>query len=290
MSVAAIITAGSAIASYVAMETLALPVERLIIKDPQLPKPFHNLKVCFISDIHHGPISSGRRLWQLIKKINNLAPDLLILGGDYLQAYQKNHAKPRVNKAFGELLTYLAALAKPPLGIYAVLGNHDHCFGAEKITKEFAKIGIKVLDNQGIWLHRGGAKIRLVGVSDLWFGQPNVKAGRGDAKATDFLLLVSHQPNYIDQITAADHVNFMLAGHTHGAQVRAFNYMPFLPNKIARWEYTEGLIETPQTRMLVSPGIGVVVPYFRTFSKPKINLLIFKAAPRLSKFAGPGQP
>ena len=272
----------SFLASYVAAETFSLGVDRLIIKDPELPVEFHNLKVCFISDIHHGPFSSLKRLRKMVEKINEFKPDLLILGGDYLQTYRRSQKQQAADLA--ELLDVLRDLEIPLFGIYAVLGNHDYTFSVEYLKKEFADAGIKVLHNEGEFLHLNHAKIRLSGVGDLWFGEPDLKQAQANTKPTDFTLLISHQPNFIDQITPKDGINFVLAGHTHGGQARLFNYQPFMPHKIAKWEYTVGLIETPQTRMLVSPGIGNAAPYFRFFAPPKIHLITFKSAPRLSVF------
>lgn len=267
------------LASYIAGETFSLSLEQLIIKDPKLPKSFNNLKVCFISDIHHGRFSSQLRLKKMVKKINQTQPDLILLGGDYLQTFRRSLTQQE--KDLKQLLAILATLKPPALGIYAVLGNHDYGLPTPKVIRAFAQAHIKVLHNQGVVLRRDKERIFLSGVADSWYGQPNLAQANKLAKKSDFKILLAHQPNFIDEITSADGINFVLAGHTHGAQVNMFRYTPLLPKKISRWEYRVGLIETPQARMLVSPGIGTVPPYFRLGSPPKIHLLTFKAAPRV---------
>lgn len=271
----------SFLATYVATETMTLGVEYLIIKDPQLPENFNNLRVCFLSDIHHGVFSSPKRLKKMVIKIKQLKPDLILLGGDYLQTHrQKNE---RVDKAWADLLKILKDLPEVKYGKYAVMGNHDHVYKVDFVKKSLAKIKIKLLNNEGLFLENESQKIYLGGVGDLWFdGADMVKTMSGGGKSDNFNLIISHQPNFIDQLKAEDGINFVLAGHTHGAQFRMFNYMPYIPKGIAHWEYTLGLIETPQTRMLVSPGVGNVAPYFRFFSTPKIHLLKFKSAEHLS--------
>jgi predicted MPP superfamily phosphohydrolase len=270
------------LASYIAGETLSLGVERLIIKDPNLPPAFHNLRVCFISDIHHGRYSSVRRLKQMVKKINQLQPDLFLLGGDYLQTSRRN--KLRLQNDVRELTEILANVKPPTFGSYAVLGNHDYQLPLKFFRQEFARAGITLLHNEGAWLKKDRIKIYLGGIGDLWFGQPNFKQTTKGVKPQDFQLLLSHQPNFIDELTTEDGVNFVFAGHTHGSQITVFHYVPVMLPKIARWQYTVGLVETPQTRMLVSPGIGTRPPYFRFASPPKIHLLVFKSAPRISAF------
>jgi predicted MPP superfamily phosphohydrolase len=270
------------LASYVATETFSLGVERLIIKDPQLPQSFHNLKVCFASDIHHGRYSRVKRLQDMVRKINQAQPDIVIFGGDYLQTHHRQKIQLSVlRRDFAELIQILSRLQPPRYGSYAVLGNHDYAFKPTFYQREFAQVGISLLHNRGVFLRSGSDRIRLSGVEDLWYGRPNLRQAQGTATAQDFNLLITHQPNFIDSITPADGINFVLAGHTHGGQLSAFHYMPYMPTKIAHWEYTVGLIDTPQTRMLVSPGVGNVIPYIRFFAPPKIHLLTFKSARRI---------
>ncbi len=272
----------SVLATYIGAETYSLAVERLIIKDQQLPKAFHNLRVVFISDLHHGIFSSSKRLRSMVKKINDLQPDLILLGGDYLQTYKNKKSKQTAS--LHELRDILSKLQQPEFGIFSVSGNHDHVYNVEVIKTELAKANIANLDNQGLELKKDKEKIFLAGVGDLWFDKPDLAAALQQRKTkNEFTLLLSHQPNFIDQIEKKDGINFVLAGHTHGSQFRLFGYQPFAPKKnMAKWEYMAGLIDTPQTRMLVSPGIGTVTPYFRFFAPPKIHLLVFKSAPRLS--------
>ena len=267
------------LSAYAASETLSLGLERLIIKDPQLPAAFDRLRVIFISDIHHGLFSSQRRLRQMVTRINRLQPDLILLGGDYLQTRHRSLSALRTD--YQQLARILARLHPTSLGKFAVLGNHDYVFD-EATNRDFlAQAGFKLLVNQGVDLPRGDAVIRLDGVGDLWYGQPNFVRAHAHTPAAVFTILLSHQPNFIDQLTATDGVNFVLAGHTHGAHIRPFNFFPVIPRRIARWEYTVGLIETSAARMLVSPGIGNEIPYFRFFSPPKIHLLTFKSAPHV---------
>lgn len=271
----------SVLATYIGAETYSLGVERLIIKDQKLPKAFHNLRVVFISDLHHGTFSSGKRLQSMVKKINDLHPDLILLGGDYLQTYKVRKSKQ--TQALHELRDILAQLKRPELGIFSVSGNHDHVYNVEAVRTELAKAGIVTLDNQGLELKRNKERIFLAGVGDLWFGEPDLQAAlRQRTTKNGFTLLLSHQPNFVDQIEKKDEINFVLAGHTHGSQLRFFGYSPFMPKSIAKWEYTAGLVDTLQARMLVSPGIGTIAPYFRFFAPPKIHLLVFKSAPRLA--------
>lgn len=261
-------------ASYAAAETLSLTIEKTIFRDPQLPPAFHNLRVIFISDIHHGPFSNVARLQKMVTRINRLHPDLILLGGDYLQT--RHRPRQKLVTDYLELLNVLARLTPPSLGTYAVLGNHDYDFSIAANRRQLQRAGITLLHNEGVDLHRDGATIRLDGVGDMWYGHPDFAHAHQKTSSDIFTILLSHQPNFIDRLTPADGVNLVLAGHTHGSQITFFHYQPFMPRRIARFEYQVGLVETPQARMFVSPGIGTEMPYFRFFSPPKVHLIICK--------------
>ncbi|MBQ6449683.1 metallophosphoesterase [bacterium] len=261
------------LASYIATETLSLGFERTIIRDQQLPAEFHNLRVVFVSDIHHGPFSNVSRLRRMVSKINRLQPDLVLFGGDYLTKY-RSHQK--LVSDYIELLGILQKIRPPSLGCYAVLGNHDYDFSIDFNRQQLQRAGIRLLHNQGVTLERGSAQIRLDGVGDMWFGHPDFALAHEHTDKKTFTILLSHQPNFIDRLTPQDGVNFVLAGHTHGSQITFFRYQPFVPHRIAAYDYQVGLVQTPQARMLVSPGIGNELPYFRFCSPPKAHLLIFK--------------
>ncbi len=261
-------------ASYAAAETFSLTIEKTIIRDPQLPPAFHNLRIIFISDIHHGPFSNLRRLQNMVKRINRIHPDLILYGGDYLQT--RHRPRQRQITDYLQLLSVLQKLDQPALGSFAVLGNHDYDLSRELNAKLLAQANITLLHNQGVTLQKGDHKIRLDGVGDMWYGHPDFHAAHGHTPLDTFTILLSHQPNFIDRLTKTDGVNLVLAGHTHGSQITFFRYQPFLPRRIAKWEYKLGLVDTDQAKMLVSPGIGNEMPYFRFFSPPKIHLITLK--------------
>ncbi len=259
----------SILAAYIGLETQSLIVERLIINDPELPENFHNLRVVFITDVHHGTFSREKRVARMVKKINALNPDLVLMGGDNLQTYKTSLRNKQ--KHLGELCQIYQDLQPAPLGNFTVPGNHDYDYDEAIIEKKMAAVNIKTLKNTGLTLTRDNQSIYLAGVDDLWHGRPQLaKTLAKRPPNTPFTLLISHQPNYVDQITPEDHINFVLAGHTHGTQVSLFGLNPFIPRKVARYAYRAGLIDLPQTRMLVSSGIGNVARSFRCFAPPKL--------------------
>lgn len=281
------------LAAYISAETLSLTAEPLVIRDRRLPREFDGFRIAFAADLHHGPMCGIHRIERMIKKIVAFEPDVVIFGGDFLQALLSPQKREQYLQSLAKALSKL----HPPNGIYGVLGNHD--YGRERsrmnrlilrrmghrfetgmeyknhlmmVLREVA--GMDCLDNRGVWIERGAARIRLGGVGDLWFGQQDLVAAKGEAGEQDFFLLMSHQPNYFDQITPEDNVALVLAGHTHGGQLTGFNYLPVEGG--FKWRYRAGLVKEKQGRMLVSSGVGNEVPYVRFFAPPKIHLLTLK--------------
>lgn len=102
--------------AYTFIEPYWLKTKTYTIASPEVPACFQKTKIVFLSDIHHGPFFSVKRLRKLVEKVNRLEPDIILLGGDYV------HRDPKyIAPCFREL-----SRLKAPLGVYGVLGNHDH--------------------------------------------------------------------------------------------------------------------------------------------------------------------
>ncbi|MDR0463288.1 MAG: metallophosphoesterase, partial [Pseudomonadales bacterium] len=158
------------LAAYVAAETASLTAERLTVWDSQLPKNFHNYKVAFASDLHHGSFCGVRRMQKMVRKMNDFDPDIMVLGGDYLQSLMS----AKKNKKYLSFLGVELKKLEAPDGVLAVLGNHDHEVGVEKVCQEFRDCNIKIINNDGVWIERGGERIRIAGVGDLWYDKQDL--------------------------------------------------------------------------------------------------------------------
>jgi predicted MPP superfamily phosphohydrolase len=232
-----------------------------------LPKAFDGLRVAFLTDIHHGPFVGLDFVRGVVRTTLNLDPDLVLLGGDY----SSNEAK-YVAPCF-EVLAGLRA----PLGVFGVLGNHDHWHGLDETKAGMKAAGIIELTNSGVWLARGGSLFRLAGVDDLWRGRPDVAAAVGDATSADACVLLSHNPDVAETLRDP-RVGLMLSGHTHGGQVVVPGYgAPIVPSRYGQ-KYLKGLVEAPVTKVYVSRGLGTVSPPMRFGSRPELTLVTLKSA------------
>ncbi len=239
-----------------------LCIDRPTLTLPNLPSRFAGLKVAFLTDIHHGPFVHLDYVAGLVRTTLALDADVILLGGDY-SLRDRAYIAPCL-----ELLGALTA----PLGVYAVLGNHDHRHGLSETRAGLKRARIEELSNAGVWLRRGAARVRIGGVDDYWHGSPDLAPALADATKADACLLVSHNPDFAETITDR-RVGLVLSGHTHGGQVSLPGYgAPLTPSAFGR-KYAHGLAEAPATRVYTSAGTGMSIVPVRVNCRPEINLV-----------------
>lgn len=250
------------------LEARSLRVNQVTFRSPDVPPAFDGLQVAFVSDIHYGSFVSRARVRATVERVNALHPDLIVLGGDYI--YRKESASD-IGPVFDEL-TRLEA----PLGVYGVLGNHDHALLEVNVAPVMAAAGVRELYDDGVWLRRGGARIRLSGLSGLTEDRQTITRALDGATAEDFVLLVNHSPDVVEALGGAP-VDLVLAGHTHGGQVTAFGlWAPFVPSRYGQ-RYRAGLVTAGPVPVFISTGVGTIVAPLRFFARPEIVLLTLRA-------------
>lgn len=265
-SAAAGLAAGvTATACYGFAEAGGFEVTRPSLAMPCLPTAFDGLRVALVTDIHHGPYTDLPFVRSVVRATLALRPDLVVLGGGYTLRERKY-----VRPVF-EVLAGLTA----PLGVFGVLGNHDHAIGADETRREMRRAGVRELTNTGLWLMRGGERLRLAGVDDLWWGRPDAADALGNATADDACLLVSHNPDFAETLQDR-RVGLVLSGHTRGGQVQAGGMTnPFLPSRYGD-KYAQGLVDAPATRVYVSRGLGTAGLPVRYNCPPELTLLTLR--------------
>jgi predicted MPP superfamily phosphohydrolase len=215
-----------------------------------------------ISDLHLGIMLGDDFLDRVINKLRELKPDIVVATGDIVDGQGDD---------FEELARRFHTYT-PPLGAYAVTGNHEYYAGLEHSLRFLRNAGFTVL--RGEAARAGG--IILVGVDDPTArssGQPTMlDTGKALASvsANDFIVLLKHQP-VVDSDTKFD---LQLSGHTHGGQIFPFVYLTRL-----RYRVHTGLTELADGRLLyVSRGVGTWGPPIRLFAPPEITLITIAGA------------
>jgi uncharacterized protein len=231
------------------------------------------LTITVIADIHAGGPNMGiERVRQVVDAGQALDSDLVVVLGDYFATHR--FVTERVPHA-----AWAAELArlKAPLGVYAILGNHDWWYDIDGVRGALAHVRIPVMQNDAVLLGKSGNRFWLAGLGDQlahWIGGSNFR-GVDDLPATlakirtdDPVILLVHEPDIFTQVPPR--VALTLAGHTHGGQIK----LPFIepvwaPSAYgARFAY--GHIVEQDRHMIVSGGLGTSKVPLRLGVPPEI--------------------
>jgi len=254
----------------------AVEPERLVTATYRVTPPgwqSGRLRIAAIADLHAGgPNMAIEHIRRAVDRTNALAADVVVLLGDYVASHR--FVTERVPAAVwaGEL-SRLAA----PLGVWAILGNHDWWYHLKDVRPALARAGIPVLENRAMLLGEGSRRFWLAGLGDQLAHRLGHGAFRGvdDLDGTlaqvttgDPVILLVHEPDIFPQVPAR--VALTLAGHTHGGQIRIPVIWPHLvPSRYgARFAY--GHIVESGRHMIVSGGLGTSIVPVRLGVPPEI--------------------
>lgn len=232
---------------------------------PLLPEPFEGLRIAQIADVHAGAFMPPARLAQVHDLVATLAPDLVAFTGDQLDRRAVD----------AELFVHGFAGLAAPLGVFGVLGNHDHLANRELGIAALDAVGATPLVNRAVTLERDGRRFLLAGVDDL-DSPTGADFGVLRRHRADFRLLLCHQPRGWVRARRAG-ADLTLAGHTHGGQI-AF---PSQGVNLARLStrYVAGPYGDGQHALFVSRGVGVGAVPLRWGSPPEVDLITLRRGP-----------
>ena len=288
---------GASTAAYGLGEpVLQLRLTQYALSPRQWPADFP-LKIAVIADIHAcDPWMSLDRIGTIVERTNALNADIIVMLGDYVAGH---HHVTRFIPA-REWASVLAGL-KAPLGVHAILGNHDYWEdkavqragqGTTVARRALEAVGIPVYENDVQRLTKDGRSFWLAGLGDQLAYLPArrfrqvTRIGVDDlgatlAKVTDSapVILLAHEP--IVALRVPSRVALQLSGHTHGGQVRLLGWSPALRAKRdARLAYGHVRLKCD---VIVSGGLGCSIMPFRLGVPPEIVLVsLGKAAPAVS--------
>src|SRR5215813_1698820 len=221
----------------------------------QWPQPLSDLKIALLSDIHAGSaFIDEAKLRLIVDRTNQLNPDLILIAGDFItgNGRMSHRIEPEV---FAPVLKNLHA----PLGVYAVLGNHDWWYNAPKVRRALEANGIRVLENDYTEIHARDSSFFLAGLADLWEGQQRIQETIAKIPPGPPVIALTHNPDIFPQLP--QRVTLLLAGHTHGGQVR----FPLIGTVVqsSRYgdRYVSGHVVENGHHLFVTTGIGTsIVP------------------------------
>jgi predicted MPP superfamily phosphohydrolase len=238
---------------------IALLVRDLAVRG--LPAALDGLRIGMITDVHHSSVVPAADVTNAVKLLKDAAPDLVVLGGDYVSFFDRSYISP--------VAELLAPLSDAPHGSFAVLGNHDD---EREVTAALSSRGFTVLKDQRTAVTIKGERLDIAGIR-FWTRTPGEIASvlKGTGGTT---ILLAHDPRRLVEAAALD-VQLVLSGHTHGGQVIVPGVGAIAGRK---FPVLAGSATRDNTSIFVSRGIGTVYVPVRINCPPDVALLTLRPA------------
>ena len=215
------------------------------------------LNIVQISDVHIGKSLGKEFLETIVKDINTLNADIVVITGDLVDLH------------VDEIEDKLDALKdiKSRFGVYFVSGNHEYFHGVEAICSLLESLHVKVLTNENVFIDN---QINLVGITDLMgrrlgILKPDLKKALLHVDKNLPTILLAHQPKITKELKD-ENIDLILSGHTHAGQIFPFGLLVLLDQP-----YLSGLYQhSKKTQIFVSSGVGYWGPPIRVLAPSEI--------------------
>lgn len=270
----AVVLSGAGVVAHRALwrEPRELVLRERELRLPRWPAALDGLRLGLLSDLHAGaPHSGPGAVRRAVGRLNGARPDLDAVLGDLVDP--EVHGGSRVApEAVGRELEALEA----PLGILAVLGNHDWSNDGRGVLRVLREAGLTVLENEAVEVRGAGAPLVVAGLADATTRRADVAATLRDVPPERPVLLLSHDPDVFPEVPPR--VSLTVAGHTHGGQVD----VPLLrrraiPSRFGD-RYASGHVVEGGRHLYVTSGVGTSRWPVRLRRPPEVVVLTLRAA------------
>jgi predicted MPP superfamily phosphohydrolase len=265
-AIAALAAAGVVWAGWI--EPRRLVTVRRTLELPRWPSSLDGVRLGLLSDVHGGaPHAGAEAIGRAVERLNEEGPDVILLLGDYIDAHPVwgGRLPPE------DIARELGAL-RAPLGVFAVLGNHDWRQAGDDMWRALTGAGIEVLENRSA---RAG-DFHVAGLADLRCRRPDLPTALAGIPAEAPVVLLSHDPDVFPFVP--DRVALTLSGHLHGGQVAIpVLRRPALPSRYGE-RYARGHIVEEDRHLYVSSGLGTSGLPVRFLAPPEVVILELRGA------------
>ena len=233
-----------------------------------LPGWRNDVKIAVLSDLHVGAPHIGLdKLRRIVVETNAENPDMVVLLGDFMIGGPNRRGGVRGGSYVEpEVVARELAKLRAPLGVFAVMGNHDWWFDGERMSRALTAAGIPVLENRAVHVRNA---FWLGGIADLWTRVPDIEGTLRHVEGDDPVVFITHNPDIFPDVPAR--VSLTLAGHTHGGQVN----LPFFGRLVttSKLGYVAGDFLEHGHHLFVTTGIGTSIVPVRFGVPPEIVIL-----------------
>ena len=279
---AAALAGGAAALVYYAhsIEPLDIRVNQVALTLPRLHPVFDGYRVVQLSDIHMDTFMTYGRLIYSVERVNRQDPDLIAITGDFVTTH--------VHYDAAELIAALSQLRARD-GVVAVLGNHDHHAGPQRVREVLAAANIVELSNAVHTIVHQGASLHLCGVDDWTAEQDRLEDVLAALPDEGAAILLAHEPEFANESAPTRRFDLQLSGHTHGGQIN----LPIpglwtLITAVYADRHRAGWYEMDGMQLYVNRGLGMMGVPLRFNAPPEITVFTLLSASRddTSKAAG----
>ncbi len=261
-----LLLASAAAYSYY-IEPRRLVINEQSLKIPNWSAKLNNFKIVAISDVHGGSnYITEEKLRKLVELANAQNPDLIVLLGDYVS--QIGGKSSDLKMPFETIAENLKGF-QAKYGVYAVVGNHDWWYDEKNVRGEFERIGVKVLENAVEPIQIGDETIYVWGIEDYWKNRRVPTNVFEQIPNKQNIVAITHNPDSL--LKTPGEISLMIAGHTHGGQVKFpfYGAMAFVNDR----RFMEGFVEVDGKNVFVTTGVGMSGPQIRFNVAPEIAVL-----------------
>ena len=240
-----------------------VPVEITI---PELDPSFDNYRIVHITDIHLGQWISTDRLNGVMDLVNQQGPDMVAITGDFV-SYAIDHLIDDLTNSLKKLQPKDASLA--------VLGNHDHWLGADKIRNVLEKSGIIDISNDIYTLKRGDAMLHMAGVDSVMLNKHRLDLVMDKLPHSGPAILLAHEPDFADISATTGRFSLQISGHSHGGQFMIPGIGTFIRGTHFL-KYPIGKYQVGDMVQYTNRGLGTNIFWLRINCPPEITVIHLK--------------
>jgi len=268
---APVVATGAALVAWSGwIEPRRTVVRRRTLRLPDWPRALDGLRVGLISDLHaSAPHVDAGRVRRVAALVQRQRPDLVCLLGDFID-WKVSFATPVTPEDVAGALGGLRA----PLGVIAVLGNHDHTTDGPRVAAALRATGVTVLENDAVAVGDGERALWVAGLEDPTHRTPDVFAALARVPDGAPLVVLSHDPDLFPGIPAR--AALTLSGHTHGGQVNLPPLRARIIPSLFGDRYARGHVVEDGRHLYVTSGVGTSTHPVRFGRAPEVVVLTLR--------------
>ena len=247
-------------------KTQDFQIEEIEVIIPTLAPVYDGYRLANISDIHLGQWITAEHLDGVVSLVNQQKPDSVTITGDFVSYILED---------FAEDLTSGLKQLKPHDKTFAVLGNHDHWLGAEKIRDILNECNIIDVSNNVSTLCREKAPLHIAGVDSVMLEKHRLDLVMKKLPVDGPAILLAHEPDFADVSSTTGRFSLQISGHSHGGQflIPGIGTLIRGPHFI---KYPVGKYQVGDMVLYTSRGLGTNVFWFRINCPPEITIFTLK--------------